>query len=427
MAQAGPRPAPHRPACLLLLIAAMLLPIEACAGVYLLSPGKWRDGKIAWRYNPAGLGPGADESAILATVQRAFDAWSAVCNISAEYAGTTTTTLDQTSAKSEVVLGYTALPYPQAADAAPDSEDSASSYTYFTSGKIRISSSIGANIQYNPDTLVHEIGHLLGLDHSDNPYSIMFANPYNTVPSPGTYKLFGDDITTCANLYGGKGIQSDIGTPTSNSVVPARLEIAAIIEQDATGIQALRLLNYSTVGIEYWNAYLNANYASNAKTFNAAQGNNALEVWVKSDLPRYPYDLQHNIGGQTARSHDLVRQLGFAAGTGGRISGSRVDATESGTLAAYSARGNIQTDAVGAQQVYVVALYGNAAYFRTAKGWTTAVGSLFALTAPGAVNFDILRDFDARSLPAGSSLYIGYGASIDEMLAKQQFTRVHLF
>jgi hypothetical protein len=217
---------------LIAFLLALLSPIEAYSGVYLFSPGKWRDGKITWRYNPAGIAPGADEAAILATVQGAFDAWSAVCNITAEYAGTTTTSLSQTSARSEVVLGYEALPYPQAADAAADSEDAASNYTYFTSGKIRISTSIGANIH---------------------------------------------------------------------------------------------------------------------------------------------------------------------------------------------------TDAVGTQQVYVIALYRNAVYLRTAQGWSGAIAALFNFSAPGAANFDILRDVDVRGLPAGTALYIGYGTSIDEMIARQQFKLVRVF
>ena len=416
---------------LLFLFAALLSPLQAYAGVYLMSPGKWRDGKISWRYNPTGIAPGADEAAILATVRRAFDAWSAVCNISAEYAGTTTTALGQTSARSEVVLGYEALPYPQAADAAPDSEDAASNYTYFTSGKIRISTSIGANIQFNPNTLTHEIGHLLGLDHSDNPYSIMFANPYNTAPTLAPYKLYGDDITTCANLYGSKGIQTDPAfgnaLPADPKAAAAKLEIAAIVERDATGVQALRLFNFSTVGIDYSNAYLNANYTRNLKSFSPAPGDNTLEIWVKSDLPRYAYDLSRNIGGQNARSHDLVRQLSFVAGTTGNVSGNRIDVTESGTLAAYSARGNIQSDGIGVQQVFVAALYGSVAFFRTARAWSSAVGSLFTFTAPGVANFDILRDFDARTLPAGTAVYVGYGASADDMLAKRQFKLVRVF
>lgn len=427
---AGKATAFRRSWCPLLLLAALLSPLDTVAGVYLMSPGKWRDGKISWRYNASGLAPGTDEAAILATVQRAFDAWSAVCNITAEYAGTTSTALDQTSLRSEVVLGYTALPYPQAADAAPDSEDAASSYTYFTSGKIRISNSVGANIQYNPDTLTHEVGHLLGLDHSDEPYSIMYANPYNAVPSPPSYQLFGDDITACADLYGGKGIQSGAGYGNALPVDPqrsvAKLELAAIVEQNA-GSFTLRLQNYSSVGIDYSNAYLNTDYARNIQSFTPPPGDNTLEVWVKSNAPRYTLDLTHNIGGQSLKSHDQVRQLRFTASGTGSISGSRLDSVESGTLAAYSARANLQVDGTGGQAVYVAAVLSGTAYFRSSHGWSRSISPLFTLTAPGAANFDILRGFDARQLPSGTALLVGYGASPEEMLAKQQFRLVRVF
>ncbi len=46
-------------------------------------------------------------------------------------------------------------------------------------------------------TLVHEFGHLLGLGHSDNPVSVMYANPYNYVLFPRE-----DDIRAVQALYG---------------------------------------------------------------------------------------------------------------------------------------------------------------------------------------------------------------------------------
>lgn len=45
--------------------------------------------------------------------------------------------------------------------------------------------------------LVHELGHLLGLGHSDNPVSIMYANPYNALYFPRE-----DDIRAMQTLYG---------------------------------------------------------------------------------------------------------------------------------------------------------------------------------------------------------------------------------
>lgn len=47
------------------------------------------------------------------------------------------------------------------------------------------------------DMLVHELGHLIGLGHSDNPASVMYANPYNSIPYP-----VADDIRAVQAMYG---------------------------------------------------------------------------------------------------------------------------------------------------------------------------------------------------------------------------------
>lgn len=45
--------------------------------------------------------------------------------------------------------------------------------------------------------LVHELGHLVGLGHSDNPASVMYANPYNVLSKPRE-----DDVRAVQTLYG---------------------------------------------------------------------------------------------------------------------------------------------------------------------------------------------------------------------------------
>ena len=45
--------------------------------------------------------------------------------------------------------------------------------------------------------LVHELGHVLGLGHSDHPYSLMYANPYNDL-----LFLTDDDIEAAQAIYG---------------------------------------------------------------------------------------------------------------------------------------------------------------------------------------------------------------------------------
>lgn len=56
--------------------------------------------------------------------------------------------------------------------------------------------------------LVHELGHLLGLGHSDNPHSVMYANPYNHLNYPRE-----DDIRAMQTLYGNPATAIDPATP----------------------------------------------------------------------------------------------------------------------------------------------------------------------------------------------------------------------
>jgi hypothetical protein len=48
--------------------------------------------------------------------------------------------------------------------------------------------------------MTHEIGHALGLDHSNVPASVMYASPYHSTSYMAT--LRGDDANGCAALYG---------------------------------------------------------------------------------------------------------------------------------------------------------------------------------------------------------------------------------
>lgn len=73
-------------------------------------------------------------------------------------------------------------------------------------------------------TLVHELGHLIGLGHSDNPRSVMFANPYNNLRYPRE-----DDIRAVQALYGPGDANLDPARPVSDwlYVVPTTVSSAA--------------------------------------------------------------------------------------------------------------------------------------------------------------------------------------------------------
>lgn len=60
-------------------------------------------------------------------------------------------------------------------------------------------------------TLTHEIGHIIGLGHSETPNSMMFANPYNRLQYPAE-----DDIRAVQTLYGSSsGEHIDPASPLS--------------------------------------------------------------------------------------------------------------------------------------------------------------------------------------------------------------------
>jgi len=542
-----------------LALAALLLLVSfnSSAGVN-LKQGKWKDGKIVWYFNSDQIPASLKVDEFVALTTRAFGIWSAGCNLSVQYGGTTSIAAENAPAiaAEKVIVGFAHLPSGVGGDGAPFSTDAASNAYHFTAGVVQIAADL---TPYNLASdrllyiLVHEIGHLLNLAHSDEPYSVMYANPYVAIQSATEpYKAYADDLSTCANLYGAKGIQPnhdygadpfvadpryglsasvgntifnggatiatgsaqdiwqsvnpnavDLGqlenspwlrvawkqplaslatvriiapsgdivldnytiatnpanildgyfpfrfgisinglwkmqafvggspaaetqfTTTQGVSSPPKLEVAAIAESGATGNMALRLANYSKVGVASSIAYLNGDYANTLQGFKPASGKNTIELWAESNLPRYRAGLGC---GQPGSSSDLTRQLALSADSQGKLVGDSIEIAESGTLIAYSAKANIQSGASGAVNVYVAGLSKDVLLFRQADGsWSSNRAALFSFTAPGAASFDILRDADTRGLPPGTTLVVGYGASLDDLTANARYKIVRVF
>lgn len=194
------------------LLMASMLPIESSAGVT-ITQGRWRDGDIVWYYNGDQKPASVNDADFVELVKQAFRIWSAGCNLSVQYGGPTSVPADNAHviAADTVVVGWAPLPSGVGGTAGPFSTDTSSNSYYVTAGVVQISAD---NTPYNlaPDRLlyivVHEIGHLLNLAHSDEPYSVMYANPFDAISSASEpYHVYADDISTYASLYGSRGLQ----------------------------------------------------------------------------------------------------------------------------------------------------------------------------------------------------------------------------
>lgn len=169
---------------------------------------RWKPNAINWYYNPAGA-PSTIASTALDTIKQSMAYWTSVCNINFNYMGETTKGSTSTSKDSTNVIGW--------GDA-----DGATGITYTSmkgnTAPISISESdINFNIAEVRDTTTlravanHELGHMLGLAHSDVSASIMFANPYHDIQYLLTLRQ--DDITGCTDVYGVAGSATPTPTP----------------------------------------------------------------------------------------------------------------------------------------------------------------------------------------------------------------------
>jgi hypothetical protein len=178
---------------------------------------KWTPAVIHWRYNDAGRNPaivGASTAAeTLASIQSAMAVWSSVCNISFVYAGTTSATPGVLFDGVSTIGWYSDAP-PTTGITSIAGSGSGPPFP-ITEADIEL------NASWNPSlstTLLHEIGHMLGLDHSDVSNVMMSGPPLTPYSAVGT--LQPDDIAGCVALYGAPVPPSISGTITQPGGAP---------------------------------------------------------------------------------------------------------------------------------------------------------------------------------------------------------------
>ena len=155
---------------------------------------RWKNNTIYWWYNPSK--EHYDTSTSINTIKKAMNKWQRVCNVRFVYRGITyASRID-----GGVVVGWASKSYLKDAAAVAMSVPSGK---YIKYGVIAINydefNAMNYNLAEFEGILTHEVGHIIGLAHSNVPSSIMYASPYHDPIYMLTLKQ--DDIKGAKALY----------------------------------------------------------------------------------------------------------------------------------------------------------------------------------------------------------------------------------
>lgn len=155
---------------------------------------KWANGRIPWRYNPAGQPSIFTNQQVIDSLVAATQRWEKVCGVKFEYQGLSSAVPNISSCDGVTVLGWT----PQSGNQV--------GYTQacYVSGSVvnefdMVLDNL-APLQISSTSLItkyaaHEFGHALALGHSDMKTAVMYPTIYADA-------MGDDDIVGCQNIYG---------------------------------------------------------------------------------------------------------------------------------------------------------------------------------------------------------------------------------
>jgi Matrixin/Repeat of unknown function (DUF5648) len=206
----------------------------------------WANKTVRWRYNDANrpAAVSASSAAMLTSVRAAMDKWSAVCAVTFVYDGETTNgaslannaTRDaiNTISWGTLASGVAGLTYVGTSNgsASPPTLEEADMVINVAQGLTGLEA-----------LLLHEVGHMLGLKHSNIENAVM-SGP-NTAPDPSTNyspltALAADDIAGCRSLY---GVAAPISSDTTVAVSATSLNFADTLINGVSNTQIVGVIN----------------------------------------------------------------------------------------------------------------------------------------------------------------------------------------
>ena len=162
---------------------------------------KWKNNTIKWWYNPNKQKFSNTEEAV-SIFKSAMKSWSDVSGVKFEYQGVTSSNqFDMSDGK--VVFGWAD---PSEVITYFGGDGSIGAFvrfehdgTYMTDARMSLNTSRYTTIRSWKGLISHELGHVLGIGHSNISESVMFANPYHTTVYQETLRT--DDIDAVTTLY----------------------------------------------------------------------------------------------------------------------------------------------------------------------------------------------------------------------------------
>jgi len=167
----------------------------------------WTSGEVRWYYDAAGE-PASLRGQVEGLIYSAAAEWSAHCDVRFVYAGATAALPRTLDGKNVVGWNanqpYSGITFPQ------------TSGGQMVEAGIEMNPNITNDPEFAAEVLVHELGHVLGLDHSDVQDAVMSGPPYTSYSYET--RLSEDDISGCQALYDNKGCTSAQPAPLVTTV-----------------------------------------------------------------------------------------------------------------------------------------------------------------------------------------------------------------